>query len=57
MRWKMPIFNTLRKRCGFLLLPLTIEGETRWLEFAFWAERWRGKNGWEVAYWEDEPDR
>jgi hypothetical protein len=28
-----------RRRKGFLLLPKTIAGETRWLEWAEWVER------------------
>lgn len=30
----------VRERCGFLLMPRTIGGETRWLEWAKWEEVW-----------------
>lgn len=40
MRWNTvpEIGGNERKRSGFLLFPLTIKGETRWLERAEWVE-------------------
>lgn len=41
MRWRPDAKlkqDDLRERKGFLFLPKTIAGETRWLEFARWAE-------------------
>jgi len=40
MRWKesKPVRGDLRNQRRFLLLPLKINGETRWLEWADWVE-------------------
>lgn len=41
MRWfkrSMPKGGDIRTRRRFLWLPLTIDGETRWLERAVWEE-------------------
>lgn len=38
MRWITPKLNDKRIRSGFLFLPKCINGETRWLEFAYWEE-------------------
>ena len=51
--------NDTRHRKGFLLLPKTINNETRWLEFAKWTEIYRCGNapyvgyfsGWELLCW------
>lgn len=42
MKWKhtMPKVGDTRRNSGFLLLPMTIDGETRWLEFATWTEEY-----------------
>jgi hypothetical protein len=58
MRWnqKKPEFGD-RKVCGsFLLFPKCIEGEFRWLEYAYWEERYghlgRDKgDGWSADRW------
>ena len=42
MRWKAPQVGDTRTRSGFLFLPKTINGETRWLERAEWTERFSG---------------
>lgn len=43
MRWggNPPKFGQHRHRSGFLWLPKTIQGETRWLEFADWQETYQ----------------
>lgn len=41
MKWPvkpLPKEGDLRNRKAFLFLPMTIDKETRWLEFAEWAE-------------------
>lgn len=38
MRWNRPKPNDKRIRSGFLFLPKCINGEIRWLEFAWWEE-------------------
>ncbi len=39
MRWFRPKENTYRTRKGFLLFPKTLDGETRWLEYTQWIQR------------------
>jgi hypothetical protein len=42
MRWTSnpnPKEGDLRVRKGFLIFPKCIAGETRWLEYAIWRER------------------
>jgi hypothetical protein len=41
MRWSKTQVQEgdVRKRRGFLLWPTTINGETRWLEWASWNEK------------------
>lgn len=44
MRWKEPQFGQPTKkriRKGFLFMPRTIDGETRWLEWAKWWQESR----------------
>lgn len=42
MRWnnKTTDVGGLKVNSGFLLFPMTLEGETRWLEFATWTEEY-----------------
>lgn len=42
MKWKKPRIGDIRIRKGFLLLPKTINGETRWLKWAVWKEEYIG---------------
>lgn len=43
MRWREPKEDDRRCRVAFLLLPRSINGETRWLEWATWEQKsWRG---------------
>lgn len=59
MKWTQPKDGDERVRRGFLWFPLTIESETRWLEYAEWKEFWRNGNRgdgswgpwWEPAHW------
>ena len=62
MRWrtkKTPKPGDVRHNWGFLLLPMSLDGETRWLENADWTEALREVvNGdgeldyhWEALYW------
>jgi hypothetical protein len=39
MRWRRPEQSSTRIRTRFLLFPLTIRGQTRWLEKATWEEK------------------
>ena len=67
MRWKQkktPLRNNLRERSDFLLLPQTLNGITRWLEWATVLERKQlDKSGyhydeWYPQYWVDlDPQR
>jgi hypothetical protein len=41
MRWHETLPNTRRTVSRFLWAPLTINGETRWLERASWDEVWQ----------------
>lgn len=45
----------MREREGFLWLPATVHGETRWLEFARWREQYATapKGGYQ-AWWKRE---
>jgi len=38
MRWRKPAEGAKRKVSKFLLSPMTIGNETRWLEWATWEE-------------------
>lgn len=38
MRWKLPTAGDTRVRKAFLLLPLAVGGERRWLEWAYILE-------------------
>ncbi len=51
MRYQHPIEGKTRARVGFLLMPRTIEGETRWLEQAMWIERYGLRGGWRATRW------
>jgi hypothetical protein len=63
MRWatkRRPLDGQFRLRSRFLWAPKTIEGETRWLEFADWWERYSYTDtdwdtgpsyGWTVVRW------
>ena len=51
-------FGTYRWVTKFLIWPLEIRGEKRWLEKATWFEEWtRGRCGhfWKKIYWEGNP--
>lgn len=62
MRWyntKPPVAGDTKSNSGFLLFPMTLEGETRWLEFATWTEEYvqvsTGDGDWDYfwnrVYW------
>lgn len=66
MRWtgsllehlfRKPALNETRIRSGFLFLPMTIGGETRWLERASWVEKYQYLDfylvfpEWSPEYW------
>lgn len=56
MRWKKkpkPQLWDRRLREGFLWMPCTINGETRWLERAAWWETYirRRPNRWAATHW------
>lgn len=53
MRWRKPEI-TNREITRFLLWPKTIDGETRWLEVACWAEHY-AKGKWWPQHWEMMP--
>lgn len=40
MKWIEPAKGETRMRFAFLLFPKTLNGETRWLCFARWEERY-----------------
>lgn len=42
MKWRTnkKTSGTTEMKSGFLWLPMTINGETRWLEFARWEVLW-----------------
>jgi hypothetical protein len=52
MRWKKkdcgisPNVGDNRARRGFLFFPKTIDGETRWLEYAYWVQTLVKRNIW-----------
>jgi hypothetical protein len=55
-KYKQELLAGIRRKCKFLFIPKTINGETRWLEWAIWKEvncHHRDGDEWEVAYWED----
>ena len=47
MRWRKdgkkasPSIGTERIQSGWCIIPLTLEGETRWLEHAIWYQQWQ----------------
>jgi len=41
-----------RERIAFLLLPMEISGERRWLEIARWEEEYRYGPPYGIGYWE-----
>ncbi len=55
MRWREPRDGDTRVRRGFLLFPKTISGETRWLEWARWQERYEAsyESWWMAVAWVD----
>lgn len=65
MRWWSPdrYGFGVRERSGFLWWPVTIDGETRWLERAVWREVREARNDvhggefrmWSRAEWIDSP--
>lgn len=61
MRWPNPKLGDCREVRGFLWLPMTLNGETRWLETASWREVYgRSFFGWEWIprnWTEKEPKR
>ncbi len=54
MRWKdnSPKSGDTRNVCSFLLFPLKIDRETRWLEHATWKEEYCG-GMWFPSEWID----
>lgn len=55
MRWfqeQKLTAGTRRNNRGFLFLPKTIKGETRWLEKATWEEAWVFDGVWGIWIWE-----
>ena len=53
-------YGTYRWVTKFLLTPLEIRGETRWMETATWFEEWtRGQYGdfWQKIYWKGNPPK
>jgi hypothetical protein len=56
MKWRSEEKRYTRARKAFLILPKTINGETRWMEWATWSERdynRPGYFGWKPLCWED----
>jgi hypothetical protein len=59
---QMPINTSIRKRSSFLLFPMEINGEGRWMEHAEWYEEcchytWQnGERGykWKPVCWADD---
>lgn len=45
MKWKQVEFKNEKIVSGFLFFPKTIDGETRWLEFAKWKKKFFGDGG------------
>ena len=62
MRWKVKPkeYSDIRRRKKFLLLPATVNGETRWLETVYVEERLMGDMGsmggptWQITCFLDE---
>lgn len=50
MRWFTPRHGDKRYCAGFLLLPMRISDEWRWLERAAWIE-WYDEDEWVPARW------
>lgn len=51
MRWQEPKLGDTRIQTKFLLLPLTIGYETRWLERASWKEVYHSSGLWLPIKW------
>ena len=54
MKWRTEKERDTRTRKAFLILPKTIDGETRWLEWAVWTERNYNRPdyfGWKPVSW------
>jgi hypothetical protein len=56
MRWKEKEFVDPRTVTQYLWLPLCIEGEWRWLEWATWEEKTTYNGTWERVRWVDEDE-
>jgi len=67
MRWQqkeLPVMRSQRRITKFLLFPLTINNETRWLEQATYAQRYKDFGGmgdhreckWDNIEWIDNKD-
>lgn len=54
MRWAVIPEGEYRTRSGFLLMPLCLNNEWRWLERAVWREVMDGGD-WSPFAWVDEP--
>jgi len=56
MKWKTDKAGQKRTMNGFLLFPMNLENETRWLEKATWIElyKWNwslGRLSWQPITW------
>jgi len=49
MRWRKPAEGAKKKVSRFLLSPMTIGKETRWLEWATWEEVYSECNRWIIG--------
>jgi hypothetical protein len=58
MRWKNKKYKIdgvwYIEHKGFLFLPIRIDEETRWLEFAKWRECWKETQSIDTPYWTNE---
>lgn len=56
MKWIDPIEGSVRQHITFLLFPLKLQGETRWLEWVCieqLAVKSRDEFGQDYVYWQD----